>query len=268
LYGARGGGKTFLALAIGLSVSAGCSLLRWNAGVRPRPRKILHIDGEMPISLLQDRIKLISNSLGAPINNDTFSVLAADATDQGICISTEQGQRQIEKMLVGKDLVVFDNLSTLTHGNENVWLPVQQWLLGLRRKGISVLIVHHSGVSGKQRGTSRREDALDTVIGLKKPTDYTPENGCRFEIHLEKCRHYASGSVAPFEARLDGNVWTHYDVVGQPPKLESAKELFQAGHSIRDVAERLGLPKSTAWRLRSQAITEGLLLDGTVQQSH
>jgi Protein of unknown function (DUF3489) len=58
----------------------------------------------------------------------------------------------------------------------------------LRRRGISVLIVHHAGKGGQQRGTTRREDVLDTSISLRHPADYSPVEGARFEIHLEKAR--------------------------------------------------------------------------------
>ena len=37
---------------------------------------------------------------------------------------------------------------------------MQNWLLKLRRQGKSVLLIHHAGTNGRQRGTSRREDAL------------------------------------------------------------------------------------------------------------
>jgi hypothetical protein len=67
---------------------------------------------------------------------------------------------------------------------------MQNWLLRLRRKGIAVLLVHHAGVNGRQRGTSRREDALDTVIALRRAADYSPEQGARFEIHIEKRAHW------------------------------------------------------------------------------
>ena len=73
----------------------------------------------------------------------------------------------------------------------------------LRRQGVSVLLIHHAGVNGRQRGTSRREDALDTVIALRRPEDYSPEEGARFEIHFEKLRNRADGAGAlPFEASI------------------------------------------------------------------
>jgi len=38
--------------------------------------------------------------------------------------------------------------------------------------------------------------------------------------------------------------------------------MFQDGLSVRDVAEELGITKSTAGRLRKRAINDGLLTDG------
>src|SRR3712207_8895249 len=52
-------------------------------------------------------------------------------------------------------------------------------------------LIHHAGKGGQQRGTSRREDALDTVIALRRPADYEPEQGARLEVHLEKARGVA-----------------------------------------------------------------------------
>jgi hypothetical protein len=63
----------------------------------------------------------------------------------------------------------------LTTGRENEaesWLPVQQWALSLRRRGISVLLDHHAGRNGEQRETSKREDVLDTMLTLRHPADY------------------------------------------------------------------------------------------------
>ena len=125
----------------------------------------------------------------------------------------------------GVDLVIFDNLSTLcTNGSESAsdaWVPMQNWLLELRRQGIAVLLVHHAGTNGRQRGTSRREDALDTVIALRRPEDYSPEQGARFEVHFEKLRNRVDGDGAvPFEAKLesllgeaaDGVSWSAHDM--------------------------------------------------------
>ena len=236
-------------------------LLRWHA---PRQRRVLYVDGEMPLVSLQERLRAISAGLGAVIPNDGFRVLAADNTENGLSIGSEEGQRAIDPLLTGVDLVIFDNLSTLcTNGSESAsdaWVPMQNWLLKLRRQGIAVLLVHHAGTNGRQRGTSRREDALDTVIALRRPEDYSPEQGARFEVHFEKLRNRVDGDAAvPFEAKLEaisadetnGVRWLDCDL--RPPVLKQAAQLFKDGLSVREVAVTLRVSKTEAGRLRLRA---------------
>jgi putative DNA primase/helicase len=270
LYAPRGVGKTLLGLSIGLAVASGSPLLRWSA---PRPRRVLYVDGEMPLVSLQERLRAISIGLDAAIPNDGFRILAADQTDDGISLGTEDGQKAIEPLLDGIDLLILDNLSTLcTTGSESAsdtWVPMQNWLLGLRRKGIAVLLVHHAGTNGRQRGTSRREDALDTVIALRRPEDYSPEEGARFEVHFEKLRNRVEGDgAAPFEARLEtvvtdageGVRWSSHGL--RPPIFKRAVELFREGRSVRGVAAALRISKSESGRLRLRASDAGMIVDG------
>jgi putative DNA primase/helicase len=269
LYAPRGVGKSWLGLSIGLAVAAGESLLRWSA---PRKRNVLYIDGEMPLVSLQERLKEISAGFGRDIPNDGFRILAADNVEGGINLSTDEGQQAIEPLLEDIDLLILDNLSTLlpsrSESASDAWVPIQTWLLKLRRHGISVLLIHHAGTNGRQRGTSRREDALDTVIALRRPEDYSPEQGARFEIHFEKLRNRVdSAGAMPFEGRLetldvDGQQsirWAWSDL--KPPMLMRAAELFSDGMTVRDVAATLRISKSEAGRLRIRASEDGLLSD-------
>ena len=184
LYAPRGIGKSWLGLSIGLAVSSGCNLLRWSA---PQARRVLYVDGEMPLVSLQERIRLLS--AGYSIPNDGFRLLAADHIEGGINLGAKEGQEVLSALLCQTDLLILDNLSTLcanrSESASDAWTPIQEWLLKLRRRGISVLFIHHAGINGRQRGTSRREDVLDTVIALRRPEDYSPEQGARFEIHFE-----------------------------------------------------------------------------------
>jgi putative DNA primase/helicase len=270
LYAPRGIGKTLLALSIGLAVASGCPLLRWRA---PRQRRVLYVDGEMPLVSLQERLRAISSGLGAVIPNEGFRVLAADSTESGISIGSEDGQRALDPLLRDVDLVIVDNLSTLcTNGSESAsdaWVPMQNWLLKLRRQGIAVLLVHHAGTNGRQRGTSRREDALDTVIALRLPEDYSPEQGARFKVHFEKLRNRVDGDGAlPFEAKLESFVTDQGEGVRwssrerSPPVLKQVAELFQDGLTVREVAAALKMSKTEAGRLRLRAVGEGLFAAG------
>jgi putative DNA primase/helicase len=266
LYAPRGVGKTLLSLSIGLAVASGSPLLRWRA---PRRRRVLYVDGEMPLVSLQERLRAISIGFAVAVPNDGFRVLAADNTENGLSVGSEEGQRAIDPLLSGVDLVILDNLSTLcTNGSESAsdaWVPMQNWLLKLRRRGIAVLLVHHAGTNGRQRGTSRREDALDTVIGLRRPEDYLPEQGARFEVHFEKLRHRIEGDGAiSFEANLESFVTDQGEGVRwssrerSPPVLKQVAELFQ----VREVAAALKMSKTEAGRLRLRALGEGLLAAG------
>ena len=270
LYAPRGVGKTLLGLSIGLAVASGAPLLRWSA---PRKRRVLYIDGEMPLVSLQERLRAISIGLDAEIPNDGFRILAADHTENGISLGSDDGQTAIDPLLADIDLLILDNLSTLcTTGSESAsdaWVPMQTWLLALRRRGIAVLLVHHAGVNGRQRGTSRREDALDTVIALRRPEDYSAEQGARFEVHFEKLRNRVEGDGAvSFEAKLkcfvaddrDGVRWSAHDV--RPPIFNRATERFQEGLTVRGVAAALRISKTEAGRMRLRALNEGLLVIG------
>ena len=269
LYSPRGMGKSWLGLSIGLAVASGGSVLRWNA---PRPRRVLFVDGEMVLSDLQIRLNSILAGLGTEIPNDGFRVLAADHSELGINLGSPEGQQELERHLDAVDLLILDNLSTLTNGSEgasDAWLPMQNFLLRLRRKGVAVLLVHHAGVNGRQRGTSRREDALDTVIALRRPADYSPEQGARFEVHIEKARTLAGEGALPFEAAIEaldtgtGNLgirWTARDL--KPPIFQQAAELFAQGKTVRQVKKALGISQGEAGRLRLRAAAEGLLEPG------
>jgi AAA domain len=218
----------------------------------------------MPLVSLQERLRAIATGFDVVIPNDGFRILAADNTENGLSIGAEEGQRPIDPLLSGVDLVILDNLSTLcTNGSESAsdaWVPMQNWLLKLRRQGIAVLLVHHAGTNGRQRGTSRCEDALDTVIALRRPEDYSPEQGARFEVHFEKLRNRVDGDGAlPFEAKLDATLtdetdvrWLDYDL--GTPVLKQAAQLFKDGLSVREVAGTLRVSKTEAGRLRLRAV--------------
>ena len=139
------------------------------------------------------------------------------------------------------------------------WGPIQGWLLKLRRRNISVLVVHHAGKGGEQRGTSRREDVLDTSISLKLPTDYSAAEGARFEVHYEKHRGFYGADAEPFEAKLEMRnstaVWTtrKLDDVNRA-RVES---LLVDGLSVREIAEETGIPKSTVGRIKKFLAASG-----------
>ena len=210
LHAPRGVGKTHVAHGVGVAVAAASNFLRWQAA---RPRRVLLIDGEIPAPAVQQRLNCALRANGVDIADPTFfRIAAADSLLFGLPDLADPTNHQLfADVVADADFVILDNLSTICPGlkenDADSWTPVQAWALSLRRAGKSVLFIHHDGKSGAQRGTSRKEDVLDSVIGLRRPPDYDPSQGARFEVHFEKSRGFYGPDAEAFEARLVGEQW-------------------------------------------------------------
>jgi putative DNA primase/helicase len=201
-------------------VAVGGALLDWRA---PQPRRVVYLDGEMPAAAMQGGLKaIIARSHQKPPSHDYLSLLSADITDGGLPdLGRAEGQAKIDAVIGEAELVVVGNLSTLVRsGRENEgegWLPVQRWALAHRRAGRSILFIHHARKGGLQRGTTRREDVLDSVMKLRRSNEYRFDQGARFEVHFEKARGLYGDDARPFEARYDERhgaaLWTRTDSV-------------------------------------------------------
>src|SRR5882672_9096769 len=251
-----GVGKTQVAMGIGYAVATGSAFLRWQAGA---PRRVLLIDGELPQADLRQRLVQVAASADQRTARGAFTIISADRADRGIGnLGLAAVQAEVERWLDGVDLLILDNLSSLTVGvrenDSDAWGEIQDWLLRLRRRGISVLIVHHAGKRGGQRGTSRREDVLDTSFSLRQPSDYMIDQGARFEVHIEKGRGLVGDHAKPFEAQLelrDGKAaWSVKDVEDAVRIRVAA--LLAAGMSVREIAEEIGTTKSAVHRMKQR----------------
>lgn len=266
LFARRGVGKTHVGLGLGYAATSAGTFLRYRAS---RAHRTLVIDGEMPAVVLRERLAgIIDASEGEPPDPSYLRILSADMQDRSLPdLATQAGQRAIEGHLDNVEFLILDNLSALVRGtgDENgaeAWLPVQDWVLSLRRRGVVVLLVHHAGQSGNQRGTSKREDLLDTVIELRRPRDYEPTQGARFEVHLTKARGVYGADAEPYEAALvtneDGKtVWTIRTM--EERKTAQVADMVRDGETYRDIAKALGTTKSTVERHARKAREQGLI---------
>lgn len=255
LFAPRGVGKTFVALTASIAVAGGLSIFNWRA---PKANRVLYVDGEMPALAMQERLSALALGMAAPAHAlKNLSILTPDMQPRPMPdLATTAGQMALEPFLDGINLLVLDNLSTLCRtGKENEsqsWQPMQSWLLDLRRRGLSVLLVHHAGKSGDQRGTSAREDIMDTVISLRRPRQYNMAEGARFQVHLTKARGIVGDDAKPFEVHLKTeDTSLQWDVQElEDVELEQLKRLLSEGYSIRDCVEEMGMSKSAIHRLK------------------
>jgi putative DNA primase/helicase len=265
IYSPRGVGKTLLGLSAGYAAASGDGFLGWSA---PAPRRVLYVDGETTAAEMQHRLAAIVAGFTGEAAPDYFRMLSADVSERGLPdLATPDGQREFDDAIGNAELAILDNISTLCRsGKENEaegWQSVQDWALSHRRAGRSLIFAHHAGKGGNQRGTSKREDVLDTVIALRRPQDYRPEDGARFEVHFEKHRSFFGSEAEPFEARYEKRdgaaIWTQTAIADVD--LKRVADAIREGKSIRETATDLGMNKSKVERLRAKAKEQGLLND-------
>lgn len=253
VYAKRGVGKTFFALEIAMALAYGTGFLSFTT---PRAVKVLYIDGEMPANTMQKRLAEIEKRMST--NEQMIEPFFITPDLQGDFmpdLSTLDGQESIRKQTDEADLIVVDNISTLggsaKENEAESWIPLQQWALLLRKQGKSVLFIHHAGKNGNQRGTSKREDVLDTVIALRHPSDYEPSDGACFELHFEKARGMVGDNVNPIRCWLTNEGWK-YESLDQN-NYQRVIALANEGLSQKDIVIELDLSKSQVSKLLKKA---------------
>lgn len=264
IYGWRGTGKTHVALEIANALASGKSFLNWTA---ERPVPVLYVDGEMPGAVLQARLAAIVASNDREPQEGLLRLITPDLQPDGVMpdLGTRDGQDAIEPEIGDARVIIVDNISCMVRsaGKENdaeSWVPVASWALRQRAHGKAIVFIHHSGKGGQQRGTSKREDLLDSVLALRRPSDYQENEGARFEVHFEKARDLHGQRVDPIEAKLDAGddgrqVWAWKNA--SHAMRDRIIELTDLGMNQHEIAQELGCNKSTVCRHLKAAVENG-----------
>lgn len=265
IYAWRGVGKTFVALNIAYAVASAGEFLGWKA---ERAHPVLYLDGEMVAADLQQRLRAMVRADVGAFDPAFLRIVTPDLQNGSMPdLATAPGQAAIEHVIESAKLIVVDNISTLVRdaspeNDAESWNGVGAWALRMRQAGRSVLFLHHSSKAGSQRGSSKKEDTLDVVVCLKRPPDYTPDQGARFEVHFEKSRHGGGQQVNPFEAVLSTDASGMATWQSRPleeTNFDQVVRLAKAGLSQKEIAEELGLNKSTVSRHYRAAREGGLI---------
>lgn len=263
IYAATGVGKTFFAVEIAVAVATGGECFGWKA---PMPRKVLYIDGEMGTRALSERIDSARKRMPHLDEPDNLKILPYDAcVREGVQIpdmSISSELSRLDQYTQDMYLIIVDNLSALLRsGIENEaesWREFQGWLLRMRAEGCAVLLIHHAGKSGSQRGTSKRLDALDLTIKLSKVDGHDGSVGAWFKVEFEKSRGLFGEAVRPFSTQLIEGEWK-CDSAGSSP-LQLVADTYNSGtQSPTEIGKILGKDKSTISRQIKDCKENGLI---------
>jgi len=209
----RGIGKTMVAMYLAVEVARSEGrFFEWSI---PKPRRVLYVDGEMPAAELQERLQKFAGN--EPL--ERLDILASEHFYQQILAPLNLADpvhqakflallEQLAQLGRQPELIVLDNKSALSTGTDENSNSEQDIFLAflrlLRHRGHTVLLVHHAGKGGDQRGASRNEDFLDLSIKLEIPKDdedgepYQQGDGAAFRLSFTKHR-----GLRPKPATLD-----------------------------------------------------------------
>jgi hypothetical protein len=270
VYGPTGVAKTYFCLALSLAISSCMPVMRYRC---TKKRGVLYVDGELGNRALQRRIrKLMSGFEFVP---DNFATLTRDDQSGGVIPDLNDKGAQTRFLASLPDwveVVVLDNLSTLTSSGDGKeanswesWDAMQTLLLQLRRRGISVIVVHHANKGGvEQSGTDRKVHIMDTVVSLRRHdnADGAQPGYSDIEIHIKKGRNLPHGMLEPYIATLsspdEGSlVWTTGELAAR--KKIQIEEMLVTGVPISQIISETGAAASFAYRVKDAMVSDGRL---------
>lgn len=259
VFAPRGLGKTWLSLAMATAIASGEQCGPWLAS---SAKKVLYVDGEMPLQSLGERTEGMGGVENlAVLNHEVLFHL----TGKVLNLADRETQDALSAQMLadGVKVLFLDNLSCLFSGvkeNEaDAWEGVLQWLLSLRRARIAVVVIHHAGRNGAMRGTSRREDAAFWVLRLDA-IEGEERNGARFLSRFTKDRNSQREQPATqwsFTTGSDGRV--SIDTRGASTAQVFRQWIEDGLTSADDIAREMGVTKGTVSKMARRAMEDGWL---------
>jgi AAA domain-containing protein len=271
IWSASGTGKTWLSMDASITIAGGGTLGPWssNGGF-----KVLTIDGEMSPHDMQSRLRKLldlkdHDSKELALDNITLMArtIGQKPNQPFVCLTDEAHRIALmnDVLALKPDLVVLDNISTLTLGGDGTMDendagamgPINEMILRFKAANIATLVVHHSKKNGESyRGSSALEATFDYIIGLTKPEgEVFPQGRAGFQLNFNKDR---SGNPQATESALWGLGdlgWTVHKP--QADKVEKLTELLKThryisqdelaaatGVSKGEISKRLGKARS------------------------
>ena len=255
MYSVAGLGKSMLALSIAHTIATGGEFGGFKA---PEAQEVVYFDSEMDLPDIGPRLMELGRLKST---EGKLRVYTPDRMEEFIPdLATYEGREFIERRIGDAKLIVLDNLSTLFRANrENEasdWALTSFWLQELKHNGHSILLLHHAGKNGLQRGTSKREDVANTIISLKRIPGAKEDDECRFVMRFDKSRAKIGKKRKAvglwYKPTPEGVAHWEREEGDFDPRKAEAERRSKEGESVRKIAANMGLSKSTVQRWLSE----------------
>lgn len=265
VFGPRGLGKSWLALALACALAQGRDLGPWKCH---RPRRVLYVDGEMALDDFRSRVRSLA---GGCENFNTLSHQTVfDRSKAGLCASEKAQQAEITRYCEENkiDVLFLDNGACLFRSvKENDADEFRDFiegrLLDLRRRGIAVVLVLHAGRNGTIRGTSKREDAAFWILRLDGVSGGDTDGaGARFLTRFTKNRN-APEDPPSYEWHFEpsgGGTSIH---VKKADAMAVFRNWIEDGlETCGEIADEMGLSRGAVSKMAKRGEREGWLKKG------
>ncbi|MHB1082670.1 MAG: AAA family ATPase, partial [Prosthecobacter sp.] len=287
IYAPRGVGKTWMAMALPGAISCRRPLGLWAAAAPETPAPtpdevpaseatpvpapapapdhipVLYVDGEMALKHTQYRAHGLDLSKVHHLHHEHLF------NQNGTCLNigeVEDRQRLTDLIIqLGYQVIILDNLSSLASGvDENKGMdyePLSHWLLELRRRKITVIVVHHAGRNGLMRGHSKREDACSWIIELRDAR-LESDPGAKFVSHFAKPSRNTGDPLPDMLWHFTTDKTTGITDIQCELSINSEYDQFvqhvcEGVTNQNDIAEMMGKNRGTVSKWATRALQEG-----------
>ncbi|MFH0702766.1 MAG: AAA family ATPase [bacterium] len=285
-FGEPGSGKTWLILALCLSLSNGTPL--WN-GISVEQFKVLLLEGDTQDTLLNDRLK----KLGEKLNDNYFHYIngyTAENNNITLNLSDIKGRKNLEKIIKTHepDFIVIDTLISFINDEKDAesLKKIEHELRCLAEKyKCHILICHHARkrMTGEKRKRLDQSDVIGSsilirlasiVIGIEKNDDIENKN-VKGVFGIKKTWYkYLKDFTFIIEDYMENDLKTKTRIIydNYQPKLTKPQEAKQA---IQEYIKARGLHPITRKEIENitscslnsikealkELINEGLLIE-------
>ena len=261
IFGKRGLGKSWLAMALARALAEGRAFGPWACST---PRRVLFVDGEMSLDDYRERMRTLSDGPGAFTTLSHQTIF--DRTQKALCLSDRAQQDELTRLCERErvDVLFLDNGACLFRGvsendADNFRDMIEGWLLDLRRRGIAVVLVQHAGRNGEMRGTSKREDAAFWILRLDDAGEPDGGHGARFITRFVKNRN-ASQDPPPLDWHFSPDGSKTLITYREADSMAIFRYWIENDlTSCEDIAKEMGVSKGTISKWATKAIKDGWL---------